>query len=50
MEMRANNNGEKRRRRIIQKGPVLVRSVKPGQLSAFSGQKESSSSINIWKN
>lgn len=33
MEMRSNNNGEKRRRRIIQKGPVLVRSVKPGQLT-----------------
>jgi hypothetical protein len=32
MEMRSNNNGEKRRRKIIQKGPVLVRSVKPGQL------------------
>jgi hypothetical protein len=33
MEMRSNNNGEKRRRKIIQKGPVLVRSVKPGQLT-----------------
>ena len=33
MEMRSNNNGEKRRRRIIQKGPVLVRSVKPGQIT-----------------
>lgn len=33
MEMRSNNNVEKRRRKIIQKGPVLVRSVKPGQIT-----------------
>ena len=50
MEMRGNNNGEKRRRKIIQKGPILVRSVKPGQLSAFSGQKENTGSMNLWKN
>ncbi|HEU4472863.1 MAG TPA: hypothetical protein VFR58_17335 [Flavisolibacter sp.] len=48
--MRRDNQGEKRRRRIITKGPVLVRSVKPGQVSAASYQKESTSNTGIWKN
>jgi hypothetical protein len=47
--MRSNNN-EKRRRKIIQKGPVLVRSVKPGQTSTLVWERENTSTINVWKN
>jgi hypothetical protein len=48
MEMRERNN-EKRRRKIIGKNPVLIRSVKPGQTSALIWEKESTSTFNIWK-
>ncbi|MGZ5286041.1 MAG: hypothetical protein ACXWV0_10530 [Flavisolibacter sp.] len=50
MEMRSQNNNEKRRRRIIQKGPVLVRSVKPGQASSLVGDKQNTTTVNLWKN
>jgi hypothetical protein len=40
MKLRSDNNLEKRRRKIINKGPVLVRSVKPGQALSASYTKE----------
>jgi hypothetical protein len=45
MEMRNENN--KRRRKTIQREPVLVRSVKPGQTSVQSWERKSSAS-NMW--
>ena len=48
MEMRERNN-EKKRRKIIGRNPVLIRSVKPGQTSALVWEKESTSNFNIWK-
>jgi hypothetical protein len=48
MEMRERQN-EKRRRKVISRNPVLVRSVKPGQTSALVWERESTSSFNIWK-
>ena len=47
MEMRSENN-EKRRRKPIQKTPVLVRSVKPGQVSQV-WERESTSTTGMWK-
>jgi len=49
MEMRRENTVEKRKRKIISKGPVLVRSVKPGQTSIATWQKETSSPSSFWK-
>jgi len=46
MEMRNENN--KRRRKTIQRGPVLVRSVKPGQASVQSWERKNSSVPNLW--
>jgi hypothetical protein len=48
MEMHRNNT-EKRRRKIIRKCAELVRSVKPGQISVTTWQKEISYSFNVWK-
>ena len=48
MEMQDRNN-DKRRRKVISRNPVLVRSVKPGQTSALVWEKEATSSFNIWK-
>jgi hypothetical protein len=50
MELRNDNNNEKRRRKIIQKGPVLVRSAKPGQVSTPAYQRETASLSGLWKN
>ena len=50
MEMRNNSNNEKRRRKVIQKNAVLVRSVKPGQTSSLVWEKENTSTISLWKN
>ncbi|HEX2608074.1 MAG TPA: hypothetical protein VHK91_11875 [Flavisolibacter sp.] len=50
MEMRNQENVEKRRRKIISKGPVLVRSVKPGQQPAQIYQQEKIASHSLWKN
>ncbi len=51
MEMRKENNTEKRRRKIIQKSPELVRSVKPGQSSVAVWQREEQNSRSgFWKN
>jgi hypothetical protein len=50
MEMRRENTIEKRKRKLISKGPVLVRSVKPGQSSTLSWQRESSSPASFWRN
>jgi hypothetical protein len=46
MESR-NENNNKRRRRNIQRQPVLVRSVKPGQASVQSWERKTSVS-NLW--
>ncbi|MGE5521545.1 MAG: hypothetical protein ACM3VS_16590 [Candidatus Dadabacteria bacterium] len=48
MEM-TNNMEQKRRRKIIQKTPVLVRSVKAGQGHVGIWTKQSSSVNNLWK-
>ena len=48
MEMREINN-EKKRRKIIGRNPVLVRSVKPGQTSALVWEREATNNFNIWK-
>jgi hypothetical protein len=52
MEMRKENGGEKRRRRIISKGPVLIRSVKPSQMDSatYSRESSASASTSFWKN
>jgi hypothetical protein len=50
MELRKENSAEKRRRRISVSRPVLVRSVKQGQvLSATYARETSSFSSQIWK-
>jgi hypothetical protein len=46
MEMRNDNN--KRKRKTIQRQPVLVRSVKPGQASVQSWERKASSVSNMW--
>jgi hypothetical protein len=48
MEM-YNSNESKRRRKVIQKTPVLVRSVKAGQSSVAIWTKESAHMNSIWK-
>jgi hypothetical protein len=50
METRNENNSEKRRRKLVMSRPVLVRSVKPGQLSTGIWQKETSTPSGLWKN
>jgi hypothetical protein len=45
MEMRNENN--KRRRKTIQRQPILVRSVKPGQTTVQSWERKTSVS-NLW--
>jgi hypothetical protein len=47
--MEMNNQNSKRKRKIIQKEPVLIRSVKPGQTSVPAWQKETSSASGLWK-
>ena len=47
MEMRSENN-ERRRRKVIQKSKVLVRSVKPGQASQV-WERETASTPGMWK-
>jgi hypothetical protein len=46
MEMR--NENKQRRRKMVQRGPVLVRSVKPGQASVQSWERKTSSVSNLW--
>jgi len=46
MELRNENN--KRRRKSIQRQPVLVRSVKPGQASVQSWERKTSALSNMW--
>jgi hypothetical protein len=51
MEMHKENSVEKRRRKVIQKEPVLIRSVKPSQNSNTLYERENGSTSNsIWKN
>lgn len=46
MEMR--NENSKRRRKVVQSQPVLVRSVKPGQATVQSWERKSSALSNMW--
>ena len=50
MEMRNEKDQVKRRRKIIQKTPVLVRSVRANQSSALVWEKENSAAQALWKN
>ncbi len=40
MKLRSENQVEKRRRKIVNRGPVLVRSAKPGQALSASYTRE----------
>ena len=46
MEMRNENN--KRKRKMVQRQPVLVRSVKPGQATVQSWERKSSPVPSLW--
>ncbi len=50
MEMRNEKTSLKRRRKIVNKTPVLVRSVRANQSSTLVWEKENSSVPAIWKN
>jgi len=50
MEMRNEKGNEKRRRKIIQKNAVLVRSVRANQSSTLVWEKEHTATHQIWKN
>ncbi|HEY6956032.1 MAG TPA: hypothetical protein VI385_12360 [Flavisolibacter sp.] len=46
MEMR--NESNKRKRKMVQRQPVLVRSVKPGQAAVQSWERKNTSVPNLW--
>jgi hypothetical protein len=46
--MESRNDNNKRRRKTIQRQPVLVRSVKPGQASVQSWERKTSALSNLW--
>lgn len=46
--MESRNENNKRRRKVIQREPVLVRSVKPGQAPVQSWERKTSSVSNLW--
>ena len=46
MEMR--NDSNKRKRKTVQRQPVLVRSVKPGQASVQAWERKNTSVPNLW--
>jgi len=50
MEMYNEKNTEKRRRKVIQKNAVLVRSVRANQSSTLVWEKENNTVRQIWKN
>ena len=50
MEMRNEKANTKKRRKIIQKTAVLVRSVRANQSSTLVWEKENSAAPAIWKN
>lgn len=50
MEMYNEKNTEKRRRKVIQKNAVLVRSVRANQSSTLVWEKENNAVRQIWKN
>jgi hypothetical protein len=50
MEMRNEKGNEKRRRKIVQKNAVLVRSVRANQSSTLVWEKEHTATHQIWKN
>jgi hypothetical protein len=49
MEMWKENGSEKRKRKRIERTPVLVRSVKPGQALAATYSREQSYTNTFWK-
>jgi hypothetical protein len=50
MEMRNEKNTEKRRRKIIQKNAVLVRSVRANQSSTLVWEREHTNTNQPWRN
>ena len=50
MEVRNEKENEKRRRKIVQKNAVLIRSVRANQSSTLIWEKENTSVHQIWKN
>jgi hypothetical protein len=46
--MESRNENNKRRRKLIQREPVLVRSVKPGQASVQSWERKTSALSGLW--
>ena len=50
MEVRNEKGNEKRRRKIVQKNAVLVRSVRANQSSTLVWEKEHAATLQIWKN
>lgn len=46
--MESRNENNRRRRKMIQRQPVLVRSVKPGQSSVQSWERKTSSVSALW--
>jgi len=48
VKMEMSNENQKRRRKLVQRGPVLVRSVKPGQTSVQSWERKTSGFSNLW--
>jgi hypothetical protein len=48
VNMESRNESNKRRRKSIQRQPVLVRSVKPGQANVQSWERKSSGVSHLW--
>jgi hypothetical protein len=46
--MESRNENNKRRRRTIQRQPILIRSVKPGQSSIQAWERKASGVSNLW--
>jgi hypothetical protein len=46
--MESRNENNKRRRKVIQREPILVRSVKPGQASVQLWERKTSGVSNLW--
>jgi hypothetical protein len=46
--MESRNENNKRKRKTVQRQPVLVRSVKPGQASIQSWERKTSVVSNLW--
>jgi len=50
MELRNENTDRKRKRKLVSKGPMLVRSVKAGQAMSLSFNQERKANLSFWKN